>query len=147
MGARVPLVLVVLIVLLFAVGAGLGARNASSSSPSCSREDEAAWRDRIFRPRPVASAEISGCTTALGRPFRVPGSCDVVVAPATDGSRRLVIKGTGGRLATTMEANSASMTMRATLDADAGSEVTIGKEGGKVTLTCDPGPQCLATLQ
>jgi hypothetical protein len=145
MSARVLLVVLVVLVLLFALGAGCGATDRRTTF-SCSREQQRAWMDRIFRPRPVASGEVSGCTTTLGRAFVVPGGCTVVVAPSADRFRRLVVKGAKARLDTTTDADGRSIVLHAELT-DAGSEVTIGKDGGRINLKCDDIQLCQAVLE
>ena len=136
--------LLLLFVILFAIGIGRGATKEQDTF-SCSSEEQKAWMDRLFRPRPVASGEVSGCTTALGKPFVVRGTCNVVVSPA-DEVRRLVIYGTHLELVTTTTiTDDDSIVMQS--EPDAGSEVTIGKNGGRVTLNCKDVPACQAEVR
>jgi hypothetical protein len=143
-------VVIVLLVLaaLFVIGPTINATRSEQDNADLSMtpEHRQALRDRFFKPKPVTSAELSGCPVGNGT-LRVLGACTATVGAVDSGSRELILVGERpAKVHYAPKAVPKLLPMDFDLKPGKEGKFSIPKDGAALTLTCQSAEPCVFAL-
>jgi hypothetical protein len=134
---KIFLVLLALLLVLFAVGIGLGARDDSGRKAD---PVEFGWLDSLTRPfRPTVETGalrgscLSGRTATIGS----TGPCEIEIEPADEEVRTLeLVLERGGEVKVDFAPEAGGLDIHAKLHSDRSVRLSVPRDGAELTLVC-----------
>jgi hypothetical protein len=134
---KIFLVLLALLLVLFAVGIGLGARDDSGRKADPS---EHGWLDSLTRPfRPTVEAEAlrGSCLSGRSAAFGSMAPCEIEVAPADEEVRTLQLSlEQGSQVEVDFEPEGGGLDIHAKLRPGRDMTLSVPREGAELDLAC-----------